>query len=390
MDKYKEVRFENITHCITGEPETIVAQVSIKYDFRASDNFRTPQYLGPGLTDLQVNGINGIDFNSPALDPNDLINANQFLLSKGVTTFFPTIVTNSDENILKMLSAVDRACKSDELLNACVGGIHLEGPFISPVEGAKGAHNEKYIKAPDWELFNKFQNAAGGRIRIVTLAPEWEGASVFIEQCRKQKIIVSIGHSVANHEQIQNAVNAGACMSTHLGNGVPLMLKRHPNIIWEQLAQDDLYTCLIADGLHLPASFLKVVIKVKGNRTLLVSDATIFAGMPPGEYHHNIGGTVIVDEMKRVSMKSTPGLLAGAGKSLPEDIEYLLINRISTISAAWKMASVNVHAMLTETGSLTLDFDSGDFVLFDIHSNQIIVAATIKHGKIIYTREPTG
>jgi len=374
-----------VMNCITGEKKSFSFQNGVnELLIDKSENKKQPLFIGPGLIDIQINGINGIDFNTLSLSTPDLINTNRFLLSKGVTTFFPTIVTNSDENILKMLAAIHQACNEDELLNSCVGGIHLEGPFISPADGAKGAHNVNYIKAPDWELFSKFQKAAGGRIKIVTLAPEWEGACEFIENCRNQNIIVSIGHSLANPEQIRNALKAGASMSTHLGNGVPLLLQRHPNIIWEQLAEEKLFACLIADGIHVPDSFMKVVMKTKGSRTLMVSDATLFAGMPPGEYENNIGGNVIVDASKRVSMKDSPGLLAGAGKSLLENIEYLLQSRLTTLGEAWQMATVNVLKLLEENEVLLHNEIDQDQVLFSINENGVEVWKTIKNGVVVF------
>lgn len=378
MKTQGSTRTKQVIDCISGKTETISVPA------RRDTEFRYPQYVGPGLIDLQVNGINGIDFNSPDLSTQDLVNANQYLLSKAVTSFFPTIVTNSDENILKMLAAIHRACKEDILLDACIGGIHLEGPFISPEDGARGAHNLNYVKAPDWELFQKFQQASGGRIALVTIAPEWEGSCEFIARCRKQHIIVSIGHSLANPDQIRNAVDAGARMSTHLGNGVPLMLPRHTNIIWEQLANDMLYACLIGDGIHIPDALLKVVMKTKGNRAILVSDATLFAGMPPGEYQNNIGGTVVVDAMKRVAMKNSPGLLAGAGKSLLEGIEYLIQHKVASLSDAWKMASTNVQTMLQENNLTPVpDSTSDDRVFFNIRNHSIEAVMTIKHEQII-------
>lgn len=382
-----ERSLDAVINCITGKPETFtIKNYDNAFSKKIAKKIEQQLYCGPGLIDLQINGINGIDFNTPSISKQDLINANQYLLSTGVTTFFPTIVTNSDENILKMLATIYQTCEQDALFNSCVGGIHLEGPFISNTEGAKGAHNEKYIKAPDWELFSRFQNAAGGKIKIVTLAPEWGGSYEFIENCRKQNIIVSIGHSLANTEQIKNAVKAGAEMSTHLGNGVPLQLQRHPNIIWEQLANEKLYTCLIADGIHVPDSFIKVVMKIKGNHTLIVSDATMFAGMPPGEYENNIGGNVIVDAMKRVSMKDSPGLLAGAGKSLLENIEYLYQSKEVTLGEAWQMASVNVINMFGEHSSMGANRFKQDQVLFSIRDQGIEVVKTIKNGEIIFER----
>lgn len=387
MNNSVDLKKENYINCITGNTETItISDGMLQTRVEAESSGNPLPFIGSGLIDLQVNGINGIDFNTPSVSQQDLINANLYLLSTGVTTFFPTIVTNSDENIIKMLAVIHQACQANEVFNSCVGGIHLEGPFISPGEGAKGAHDEKYIKAPDWELFHKFQQAAGGRIKIITLAPEWEESYQFIEKCAKEGIMVSIGHSLANTVQINQAVKAGASLSTHLGNGVPLLLPRHPNLIWDQLAADELYTCIIGDGIHVPDSFLKVVMKTKGDHTILVSDATCFAGMQPGEYKNHIGGTVILDKQKKVSLKNSPGLLAGAGKSLLENIEYLVQNKVATLGDAWQMASVNVINMLKKNNIIVSSDLNQDRVLFNQSEKGIEVMKTIKNGKIVFER----
>jgi N-acetylglucosamine-6-phosphate deacetylase len=371
-------------NCVTGNMEEIffredkVLNINQK-EIKANDLL----YTGPGLIDLQINGINGIDFNNTNLTQHDVVEATHYLLSQGVTTFFPTVITNSDENILKILNAISEARRSDSLVEECVWGIHLEGPFISPKEGAKGAHDEKYIKAPDWELFSKFQEAAGGKIRLVTIAPEWEGSCSFIEKCIENGILVSMGHSVANSEQIIRAIEAGMTLSTHLGNGIPLLLKRHPNMIWDQLAADELYTCMITDGIHIPDSFIKVVMKNKGKKAVIVSDATCFAGMTPGEYQNHIGGTVILDEQKRISLKGSPGLLAGAAKSLLENVETLLYRNLATLKEAWEMASLNVAQILKKNDSFFYEMNN-DKVVFSLVNKKIYIHTVIKNGKIVF------
>jgi N-acetylglucosamine-6-phosphate deacetylase len=340
-------------------------------------------FVGSGLIDLQINGINGIDFNAITLTQEDVVNATHYLLSRGVTTFLPTVITNSDENILKIVHTIYEACRSNSLVDECVWGIHLEGPFISPKDGAKGAHDEKYIKAPDWELFSKFQEAAGGKIRLVTIAPEWEGSCSFIEKCREHGIIVAMGHSLANTEQISMAIKAGMTLSTHLGNGIPLLLKRHPNMIWDQLAADELYACIITDGIHTPDSFMKVVIKNKGKHTIVVSDATCYAGMPPGEYHSHIGGSVILDEEKRVSLKGSGGILAGAAKSLLENVKTLMDHKLATLKEAWEMASINVANMLVKNDPAFYE-NNNDKVIFRLEGKDIIISTVIKNGKIVF------
>ncbi|MFK5973881.1 MAG: amidohydrolase family protein [Flavobacteriaceae bacterium] len=372
------------TNCITGKTEEIGFKNGQLMNISESETKENNlPFIAPGLTDLQINGINGIDFNTATLTQEDVVNATHYLLSQGVTTFLPTVITNSDDNIITLVRTINEACKSNPLVEECVWGIHLEGPFISPKEGAKGAHDEKHIKAPDWDLFCKFQEAAGGKIRIVTIAPEWEGSCSFIEKCREHGIIVAIGHSLANAEQISMAIKAGMTLSTHLGNGIPLLLKRHPNMIWDQLAADELYSCIITDGIHTPKSFIKVVMKNKGKHALMVSDATCYAGMPPGEYQSHIGGSVILDEEKRVSLKGSHGILAGAAKSLLENVETLMNLKLATLNEAWEMASINVSNMLIKHDSSFYE-NNNDKVIFRLEGKDIIISTVIKNGEIVF------
>jgi N-acetylglucosamine-6-phosphate deacetylase len=388
-------------NCISGLPTEVVLEDGILLGITGR-NFEAPAaevvmlskgihnrskadgrlYIAPGLIDLQINGVNGIDFNDVSVTTQQITDAAYYLLSQGITTFFPTLITNSEQNFSSILSTIRKACASDPLVDRCIAGVHLEGPFLSSVTGARGAHDERFLKLPDWQLFEGWQQAAGGRIKLVTIAPELEGAFDFIEKCRNHGIMVSIGHSMANLDQIKLAVKAGASLSTHLGNAVPLNLPRHPNILWNILATDELYACIIADGLHVPDSFIKVVMKAKREETLLVSDATCFAGMPPGEYQSPIGGSVILDAEKRVSLKSIPGLLAGAAKTLLENVETLTAHNLAGLGEAWKMASVNVAGMLAKHG-IRLPADE-DFVLFHEEGGKIRIKTVIKNKRVVF------
>lgn len=368
-------------NCLTGEIEKITIQNGRIQALEKSESNDRLLFVGPGLIDLQINGVNGIDFNNPLVTAGDIKRATMYLLCRGVTTYFPTVITNSTEAILRILRTIHDACESYAVVRECIGGIHLEGPFISPEDGAKGAHDKKYIQPPDWSLFQKFQEAAGGRIAIITLAPEWAGSTPFIEKCRQRGIIVSIGHSMANSVDVEGAIAAGAVMSTHLGNAVPLMLPRHPNLIWDQLAADELYVTLITDGIHIPDAFIRTVLKAKGDKALIVSDATCFAGMLPGEYETHIGGVVVLDDEKRVALKNSGGLLAGAAKLLAENVELLVSRNIVPLADAWKMASLNVRNLLKRFSHYQ-DFEK-DLVLFDLKKSEMHIRHVIKHGHLI-------
>jgi len=208
-----------------------------------------------------------------------------------VTRFFPTVITGSPENMTGSLANL-AAARERLTQGAVMEGFHVEGPFISPEDGPRGAHPREWVRAPDVDEFHRMQEAARGLIRLVTLSPEWPQAVHFIEDVVREGVVVAIGHTKASAEQIETAVSAGATLSTHLGNGAHAMLARHPNYIWEQLAEDRLAASLIVDGIHLGRAFLRTAIRAKGaERAILVTDAVAPAGCAPGGY--TIGGIAV-------------------------------------------------------------------------------------------------
>lgn len=336
-------------------------------------------FIGPGFLDLQINGFSGVDFNTFPILENDFLKVINDLSKEGVLSFFPTVITNSDANIINLLKNINELCSQNSLIDSYVSGIHLEGPFISPVKEASGAHSKDYIKAPDWELFKTFQEASGNRIKIVTISPEWDNSIDFIAKCVANDIIVSIGHTVASSEQINAAVNAGAKMSTHLGNGAPLSLHRNSNIIIDQLANNGLTPSIIADGFHLPDNFLKIVFKIKKQNVILVSDSTMFSGMEAGVYHSHIGGKIKLEKGGRLSTYKNENVLAGSAVSLLDCVNKLFSSQILSLSEAWSAASVQPKKLASMPDKNT------DFVLFKLINNTITILRVFKSGKQIYT-----
>lgn len=271
----------------------------------------------PGFFDLQVNGFAGTDFNDPLLTVDQIHAASIALRRTGVTRYLPTLITSSFETFRSC--ATQLMASKDE----AIAGIHLEGPYISSRDGARGAHPAQHCLAPSIEDFKRRQDAAEGQVILVTLAPELDGALKLIEHLVESGVRVAIGHTEATAAQIKDAVVAGATLSTHLGNGCVGVLPRHPNHIWEQLANDDLLMSLIVDGHHLPPSTVKVMVRAKTPaRTILVTDAIAAAACEPGAYQ--LGGlTVHLDEEGRVA---EPGAahLAGSALSLGRAIENTL------------------------------------------------------------------
>jgi N-acetylglucosamine-6-phosphate deacetylase len=328
-------------HYRTGQPIAIHLQNGVIGAMDPLPSRPKPDVLvAPGLVDLQINGYGGLDMNRVPIAQGTLGQMTRRLWGQGVTSYFPTVITNSAEAIEQAMTAIARECEEDHAARNGVAGIHLEGPFISPEDGARGAHERAFVRPPDWDLFRRWQEAAGGRIRILTLSPEWPTSAAFVERCTAAGVTVSIGHTSAKPQQIADAVKAGARMSTHLGNGAHLMLPRHPNYIWEQLAQDDLWACLIADGFHVPDQLLKVVMKVKGPRAMLVSDAVSLCGMPPGEYTMPVGGRVVLTAEGRLHLAENPKLLAGSAQMLARGVENLVCRGLAGLAEAWEMASL--------------------------------------------------
>ena len=241
-------------------------------------------YIAPGFIDLQVNGFAGVDYNSPQASHEEIALSIRALFATGVTRFYPTVITGSPEG---MTGALRNLARARERLaeGAAMEAFHVEGPYISPEEGPRGAHPQRWVRPPDLDEFRRFQDAAQGHIRLMTLSPEWPEAPRFIETLAGEGVVVSIGHTKASASQISDAISAGATLSTHIGNGAHAVLPRHPNYIWEQLADDRLAASFIVDGIHLAPSFLKVALRAKGlERAVLVTDAVMPAGCSPGTY----------------------------------------------------------------------------------------------------------
>ncbi|WP_034946182.1 N-acetylglucosamine-6-phosphate deacetylase [Erwinia oleae] len=337
--------------------------------------------IAPGLVDLQVNGYAGIDFNHYPFSPKAVAAVVEKLWQQGVTTFLPTVITASDRSIEQALSTL-AAAREQPVVAAAVPGFHLEGPFLSPEDGPRGAHPLAHIGAPDDARFRRWQQAARGGIRLLTLSPEWANSTAFIQRCVGEGVMISIGHTSASAAQIADAVAAGASLSTHLGNGAHLHLPRHPNYIWQQLAQDELACAMIADGDHLPLAVLKVFMRAKGERAFLVSDVTCFAGMPPGEYQTPIGGRVTLSESGRLAVTETPALLAGSARGLLHGVNHLLQNDLASVGEALAMASLRPAKQLNLPQQQGLRAGApADFLLLSPQAHGVSLRATYKAGR---------
>ncbi|NSW93213.1 MAG: N-acetylglucosamine-6-phosphate deacetylase [Bacteroidales bacterium] len=372
-------------HYLTGSPVIITVEgeriASIK---KTSGTVSSGLFVSPGLIDNQVNGYNGVDFSDESLDEESMMLAVEALWKEGVTSFLPTVITNSHKSLIRNFSNLKKALENDIIIKS-IPGFHLEGPYISPLEGFYGCHPSQHVRKPSWDEFMEYQKTAGGNIMEVTLAPELDGTESFIRLCRKNGVIVAIGHTNASREQISAAVEWGARISTHLGNGCANLIDRHRNPFWPQLANDLLTISVIADGHHLLPEELKVFYKVKGpGNMILVSDVTYLTGMPPGKYVYLGSEVVYTDD----GLVRNPALNCLAGASLPlrTGVENMMRFAGCNLGESLNLVTVNVARVLGLTDRGVLEPGKrADLILFELNDSKISVRQTILAGKQVFT-----
>jgi N-acetylglucosamine-6-phosphate deacetylase len=296
-------------------------------------------WLSPGLFDIQVNGMLGYNLSDEDLTVERVAEINEALENRGVTRWCPTITTQDPAIVGRNLGILREVIEKKVAPN--IHCIHMEGHYISSEEGYRGVHMERFIRDPDPEEFDRWQEKSGGHIGLFSLAPERKGAMEFIRKLRSDGVRVGLVHHHADHNTVLEAHAAGASLSTHLVNGCAKMIHRQHNILWSQLSIDDMWASFIADGYHIPHYTLRAVIKAQGiNRSILTSDLAHLSGMPEGEYFKYDRTVVVKDGGLWVKSEGTD-LLSGAVKTLEQDCEYLASHSGFSIEQALLMASLN-------------------------------------------------
>lgn len=332
-------------------------------------------WIAPGFVDLQVNGYGGHDVNAAAPDPSAISAITSALASTGVTSWVPTVITGTEEQICARIEAVTIARRDDPAVAAAVPFVHVEGPFLSPFDGPRGVHDPGAIRALDAAEVRRW--AAHGRVGYVTLSPHADDAPAHIADIVAQGVAVAIGHTHAGPAQIARAADACATLSTHLGNGIAAELPRHPNPIWTQLADDRLRCGLIGDGHHLPPETFVAMTRALGpERAFLVSDAVELAGAAPGRYRTTVGGEVLLTDDGRLSYPDT-GYLAGSAVSLADCVRWVATATPLGLSTAVRMATEVPGRILRELTDAA--FDAGriapgspaDVVVLDDEGNVV-------------------
>ena len=342
-------------------------------------------WIAPALIDIQVNGFAGFDLNVATVKPEDVCAVVRALWRVGTGFLCPTIVTASFDQICNSMRAIVDACKTDTLIHHAILGIHLEGPYISTEDGPRGAHPSEHVRDPDWDEFQRWQDIAEGKISIVTLAPEKKGAIRFIEKLVANDIVVAVGHTNAAADDIQAAIDAGARLSTHLGNGAHALIPRHPNYIWEQLGADELWASLIVDGHHLPSSVAKSMMRAKTlDRCILISDAVALAGRKPGIYQF-AGKSVELTAERCVRLVGTE-YLAGSAIELARGIENsvrfagISLKEAVSLATLQPMQLLNAEAHVeAKTNLILFQWDEGQ--------GKINLIATIVGDELVYHTE---
>ncbi|RPJ50174.1 MAG: N-acetylglucosamine-6-phosphate deacetylase [Chloroflexi bacterium] len=316
-----------------------------------------------GFVDLQVNGYAGINFSDASLTLNQVAEVCAALASRGTLAFCPTVITSGMDVYRRVLPELAEAVLRSGDWPGRLLGIHLEGPFISPEDGAVGVHPREHARLPSLEVFDALYDLSGGKIALLTLAPELPGALELIRRAVERGVVVSIGHTLAGASTIRAAVKAGASLSTHLGNGCPNLLHRHQNPIWPQLAASELAAMLITDGHHLPPEVIAVMLAAKGpSRVIVTSDAAPAAGCPPGEYSF-FGSRILLEPSGRLRNLERE-TLAGSSATMLDCMNVLAGLGLLSAEDLWRVGRDNP---LTVLGRRVIDLPAGTVMLADDH-----------------------
>ncbi|MGP1507504.1 MAG: N-acetylglucosamine-6-phosphate deacetylase [Sphaerochaeta sp.] len=344
---------------------------NIIVDYKKIKEKKFKDFFCPGgLIDTQVNGYLGIDYSSEYLTHDNVEKVSGALLKNGTFQHFPTIVTRPQELILKNINTIVNTTKYSKLAQKSISGIHIEGPFISKENGPRGAHEVAFIRAANLYEFDEWQKAADGLLKIVTIAPEVKNAIQFIKHAVASGVTCSIGHTGASKKQIDEAVNAGANVSTHLGNGIYNLLNRSDNQILSQLANDVLNISLIVDGAHLTPQEVKVFSRCKKpNQIILISDLSPMAGLKGKNLKWGKIDVEVSDD-GTVHMSGTP-YLAGAGSMLLSNVFNYVRFTNASLAESFAAATINpvsVYKLDSERSSLKIG-EKAEMIRFSIDAN---------------------
>ena len=330
----------------------------------------------PGFVDEHIHGAGGSDGMDGTVE--DIAIIAKTIAAEGTTSFLVTTMTQSPENITKAMEAVKAYREADLGEGARVVGVHLEGPFIAAAH--KGAQPLEYVKAPDIEVFDGYNEASGNAIRIVTLAPEVDGAEAFIRHLTEKGIVSSIGHTGAKYPDIEKAVSYGASNVTHTYNAQSALHHREIGTVGSAMLLDDLNCELIADTIHVSVPAMRLLVKNKPlDKLTLITDAMRAKGVPDGV--SELGGQVVY--VKNGEARLEDGTLAGSVLRMNRAVQ----NMVEKVGVPFTQAVD--YATINPARTLKIDHEAGSIEVgkradFTVLNANYDVVMTVRGGKVVY------
>lgn len=380
-----------------GSPVTVQVEggriTAVNQRPNVDSSHATERWIVPGFFDLQVNGFAGRSFIDAAITRQDVEYVARALLRTGVTRFLPTIITADLDHMCDQLAVIAGAIQDIPLIGAMCPGIHVEGPFIHPEDGPRGAHPREHVRRPNSADFDRLFNASAGRIALLTLAPDQPGAIELIRHVVQSGVLVSLGHHRADQAAIAAAIDAGARLCTHLGNGIDAELDVQDNPVWRQLGEDRLWASFIADGHHLPPAALKCSLRAKTTqRSVLITDAVAAAGMPPGRFRF-AGKEAELLASGRTVLPGTP-FLAGSAASMTVVLSQAVVSGDVSFTNAVAMATMQPRQLMadhTHAWSCTIGAPA-DLVELDWHpaDGRIVIRQVILGDLTVHSDQVRG
>jgi N-acetylglucosamine-6-phosphate deacetylase len=339
-------------------------------------------YVLPVLVDLQQNGGLGTYYNMlEETGKNKLYDIAALLRRNGIGRCLATLTTHPFDSLMKSAALFDETLNNDRDLEKLFFGFFQEGVFISPQAGWRGSHSPKYILKPDWEKFRELDKQSGNRIKVVNVAPEEPGGLDFVEQAANAGKKVTLGHCCPSTEIIRKAVERGASMVTHFGNGAAPQIHRFKNPFWEMLNNDKLKLGLICDGFHLPPELVELAIKIKGRANCyMVSDATGYSGKAPGIYQVSKDLKIVIEKNGYIHVKDSE-ILSGAWFQLNRGVEFLVNKLGMTFLEAWEQCSLVPANVIGIKLPQIAEGEEASFVIAGWQDNSVKIKHSVHNGK---------
>jgi len=356
-------------------PVITVSEHGLIEDISTDVSIRSEAVLTPTFLDVHIHGAAGCDVMNSS--PIELSRIQRFLASRGTGHYLPTTVTAKVDDTLRTLEALADAIERQTPGNEAEPvGIHLEGPFLSHAK--RGVHSADLLQRPSVDLFDRFQQAGRGHIKLLTIAPEVDGALELIAHAKSIGVKSSMGHTNATAAEAAAAIEAGASSATHTFNAMRALDHREPGIVGTVLDRPDLYAELICDGIHVAAALVRLWLKVKGERAILITDGISATGMPDGEYH--LGPLAVMVKDGRCTLTGAPDTLAGSVLTLDRAVANLRAFTGCSLEQAVRCASSQPAAMLGMGDSIA-SLRVGQLANFNRYSASGVLEATYLRGR---------